>query len=180
MGRLLWWALAGLGSVAVTKPEATVQIAATAGRAVASGVNAIYTAVAGDPLGIRLNNPGNIEINKNNKWAGEITPSSHRRYAQFSHPLYGIRALAETLETYRLSHGKVSVRDVITRWAPPHENDTAAYIRHVCQKSGLTENQDIRANPAGVVAAIIHHENGKQPYTLQLIQSAIDMSWDGV
>ncbi|MEK6397859.1 MAG: hypothetical protein V4734_07215, partial [Terriglobus sp.] len=31
-----------------------------------------------------------------------------------------------------------TVRQVITRWAPPNENDTEKYIRDVCSFSGLT------------------------------------------
>ena len=128
------------------------------------------------PRGIRLNNPGNIEINPANPWGGETVPSTDSRYAQFEHAVYGIRAIARTLNTYRLQYGLTTIRQVISRWAPDFENNTEAYISHVSQRSGLAENDDIRKNFAGVIAAIIHHENGQQPYTMELIQAAIDMA----
>lgn len=176
--RGIWWVLlAGAGVVMASKPTVTVTAAKTAGKVVASGVKAALNVL--EPLGIRLNNPGNIEFNAANNWLGEVRPSSNKRYTQFSHPVYGIRALARTLNTYGEKYGLRTVRQVIERWAPEEENDTEAYIADVVQRAGIGPGVDIRANFAGVVAAIIHHENGKQPYDMQLIQEAIAMARTG-
>ncbi len=128
------------------------------------------------PLGIRLNNPGNIEINTANPWMGEVRPSAHGRYTQFSHPVYGIRAMAKTLATYRAQYGLTTIREVIQRWAPKSENDTEAYIRSVSQRAGLAPDKDIRTALPAVIAAMIYHENGQQPYDMQMIESAIELA----
>lgn len=158
------------------KPEATLTAAKTAGGIVKSGISSALNTL--EPLGIRLNNPGNIEYSAANKWLGEV-PSSHPRYTQFSHPLYGIRALARTLMTYGDRYGLRTVRQVVGRWAPEHENDTESYIADVVQRAGIGPDVDIRSNFAGVVAAIIHHENGKQPYDQRLINEAVVMARTG-
>lgn len=150
-----------LASVAVVKRDVIVETVKSIGQA---------------PRGIRLNNPGNIEINSSNPWGGETVPSSDSRYAQFEHPVYGIRAIARTLDTYRLRYGLTTIRQVITRWAPDHENDTESYIQSASQRSGLSPNDDIRKNFPAFIAALIYHENGQQPYSLELIQAAIDMA----
>ena len=49
---------------------------------------------------------------------------------------YGYRAAFRTLDTYRRKHGCVVLADYIARWAPPSENDTAAYLRTVCRRTG--------------------------------------------
>ena len=37
----------------------------------------------------------------------------------------------------------MTIRDLITRWAPPSENDTESYIKHVSDYSGLPDNHPI-------------------------------------
>lgn len=139
-------------------------------------VETVKSIATGEPLGIRLNNPGNIEINRANRWEGEVRPSSHSRYAQFLRPEDGIRALAKTLKTYREAYGLVTIRQAVNRWAPEHENDTEAYIRDVEARAGINADKDYRGAFAGVVKAIIWHENGKQPYSNETINLAIQMA----
>lgn len=45
---------------------------------------------------------------------------------------YGYRALIRILQNYRRKHGCETMADFIRRWAPNHENNTAAYIKTVC------------------------------------------------
>ncbi|MBR6033079.1 MAG: hypothetical protein IKP36_14165 [Bacteroidaceae bacterium] len=51
------------------------------------------------------------------------------------------------LRTYRNKYKAVCIEDIVTRWAPPTENDTQKYIRDVCKLTGfggkerLTENE---------------------------------------
>ena len=54
---------------------------------------------------------------------------------------YGIRAAFCILRTYATKYRLCSIRDIITRWAPPSENDTQSYIRHVCMMTGFGGNQ---------------------------------------
>ncbi|WZK99002.1 endolysin [Escherichia phage Dru_SM1] len=139
------------------------------------------------PRGIRNNNPGNIRWGDN--WQG-LVPADKRTdksFAQFTQPIYGIRALAKILTNYTKREGLPNVgkknidtvREIIARWAPPNENDTEAYIRSVAKAIGVQPNDPInvfdKAIMSGLVKAIIRHENGMMPYTDDVINRAIAM-----
>lgn len=119
------------------------------------------------PRGIRNYNPGNIERNAT-RWQGMATDqSADARFVVFSHPVWGIRALARTLITYQDKHGLRTVRGIIERWAPPFENPTSAYAASVAGRIGVALEQriDVYDHPTmlALVRAIIHHENGYGP-----------------
>ena len=52
----------------------------------------------------------------------------------FDEAVMGIRALMRILLVYRFHHKKSTIDDIISRWAPPSENDTDAYIDFVCER----------------------------------------------
>ncbi|MCC8341596.1 structural protein [Pseudomonas stutzeri] len=126
------------------------------------------------PRGIRNYNPGNIE-RKGTRWQGmALDQSGDARFIVFSHPVWGIRAIARTLITYqdarRARDGSRidSVREIIERWAPAHENDTAAYAKQVAKALGIgpdDETVDVYDYPTmrALVQAIVRHENGPGP-----------------
>lgn len=120
------------------------------------------------PRGIRNNNPGNIETGAN--WQGLADPASDGRFCKFTKPVYGIRAIARILITYRDRHGIRTIHDAIARWAPPEDdNPTVAYANHVAAKVGVGPHEPVDLGRYEVarplVEAIILHENGQQPYT---------------
>jgi len=93
-------------------------------------------------LGVRNNNPGNIERN-NIRWQGAATEQSGR-FIKFVSPEWGIRAMARVLITYQDKHKCDTVVKIISRWAPADpvmkadgtmapENHTDAYIRVVTE-----------------------------------------------
>ena len=114
------------------------------------------------PRGIRLNNPGNIEITKI-KWKGKVVPSADPRFEQFVSPEMGIRAIARDLLT-GYKRGEDTVVEIIHAWAPSIENNTPAYIAAVCRALGCRPETKIDvddyATMAPLVKAIIRHENG--------------------
>ncbi|MDX1800397.1 MAG: structural protein P5 [Marinobacter sp.] len=136
------------------------------------------------PRGIRNNNPGNIEKGAN--WQGLATDQSpDSRFAVFISPVWGIRAMARTLNTYRNRDGLPglggpgidTVREVISRWAPSGENKTEAYIRAVSDYTGLDPEQTLYSGDyAALIKGIIHHENGVQPYPDSLINQGIELA----
>lgn len=77
---------------------------------------------------------------------------------------YGYRAAFKTLDTYRAKHGCRYLADFITRWAPPSENDTGAYIKVVSQRAGLSDVSTIdtcnEQTMCAIVAAMSFVENG--------------------
>ena len=84
--------------------------------------------------GERNNNPLNIRKVAGQHWRGEALPqrgSGEGAFCCFESMAYGIRAAFCLLRTYRDKYKLVCIEDIITRWAPPSENDTPAYIRNV-------------------------------------------------
>lgn len=126
--------------------------------------------------GIRNNNPGNIRLSSTT-WAGQVD-ASHQTdpaFVQFVAPEYGIRAMARILRSYA-ARGADTVREIISTWAPPTENDTGAYIQSVASQIGVSPDTPIgEAQFAPLIAAIIRHENGIQPYDGALLTRGISM-----
>lgn len=128
------------------------------------------------PRGLRNNNPGNIRRN-GDPWQGLADHQEDTEFFTFKDPIYGIRALARTLISYQDKHGLRSIRQIISRWAPPVENNTNAYIRAVAEDAGLDADQPLNIHHFDhllpLAKAIIHHENGQQPYTDAQITKAL-------
>lgn len=117
------------------------------------------------PRGVRCHNPGNIE--KGDPWQGLAEIQRDPRFCTFEAPRWGIRAICRILITYQDRHGLNTVRGIINRWAPPIENDTGAYVRHVADLCGVGPDDAINVFDYAVmkplVQAIIRHENGPNP-----------------
>jgi hypothetical protein len=61
----------------------------------------------------------------------------------------GIKAMDENLKVYGTKHKINTLRGVISRYAPPSENDTENYINFIAQRTGLKPDQEIDlTNPA--------------------------------
>jgi hypothetical protein len=98
-------------------------------------------------LADRNNNPGNIRTSGDN-WQG--ANGSNAGFVNFNQPEYGVRAVAKNLYTSQEKHGNNSVADIISRWAPPNENDTDAYINKVAKDLDVNPFADLgslRDNP---------------------------------
>ena len=98
--------------------------------------------------GQRNCNPLNIRRVAGTFWKGEVvSPIEDRDFVQFAGLEYGLRAAFCILATYRNKYHAVCIEDIITRWAPPTENDTRKYICDLCKLTGfggkerLTENE---------------------------------------
>lgn len=129
--------------------------------------------------GIRNNNPGNIRIGQD--WKGEVPKGTNTdgAFEQFSSPQYGIRAIAKILRAYS-TRGLDTIREIINTWAPPVENNTDAYINSVSISTGFGPDDCLDMTSIDVqtkiIEAIIMHENGVQPYSIQVIQEGIRLS----
>ena len=141
------------------------------------------------PRGIRNNNPGNIRWGDN--WQGLVPQGqrSDKDFCQFTESKWGIRALVKVLLNYRKRPGMPgvgasgidTVREIISRWAPPNENDTEAYIQSVAKACGVQPNAAIDLTDKQLmlkmVKAIITHENGVQPYTDAILLTGIGLAY---
>lgn len=130
------------------------------------------------PRGIRNNNPGNIRKGPT-AWQGEVA-GDDPDFCTFSAPEWGVRAIARILLTYQAADGCRTLRQIVGRWAPPSENDTDAYLAAVAGACATDPDQPIDLHGpekmAPVVAAIIRHENGEQPYPPTLIAKALALA----
>jgi len=128
--------------------------------------------------GVRLNNPGNIE--QGQKWQGLSDVQADPRFCSFTDAEYGIRALCKILITYQVKYKLNTIEGMITRWAPAHENPTAAYISNVAKWSGfgakVALNLKNRETLAKLAKAIIRQENGVQPYSDDIIYMGVDLA----
>lgn len=129
--------------------------------------------------GIRNNNPGNIDYSLANKWLGQvgIEPGPKGRFAVFDKPENGIRALGKLLQTYQRKYGLNTIEAIISRWAPGSENDTAAYVRAVERNTrtapGAQVNLSDQVVLAGLIKAIIHHENAGYEYPAAIFDEGV-------
>lgn len=111
-------------------------------------------------LGIRSNNPGNI-VKSSIQWQGKVNCPG--RFECFQSMYWGVRALAINLQSYYFNRGLTTVNEIISRWAPPIENDTGAYIRFVSGRMGIDPYHPFewnRRNIERLITAIIDMENG--------------------
>ena len=121
--------------------------------------------------GLRNNNPLNIRHSKD-QWQGASITQTDKEFVQFQTMAYGYRAAWRTLHTYykRLRDRKklFTVENIISRWAPPTENDTKAYIRSVLKLSSIGGKENLLppSNVSGysklsrLIAAMTIIENG--------------------
>lgn len=79
--------------------------------------------------GIRNNNPGNIK--RGEPWFGLRRTQTDPDFCQFTSDVWGIRAMIIVIRTYVYNYNLRYVKDIISRWAPTNENNTAAYVKFV-------------------------------------------------
>jgi len=99
---------------------------------IASGVDSVAKAVRG----IRNNNPGNIRENASggDSWRGERATNDDASFEEFETMRDGVRASAVVFRNYQRKYGLRTISQLISRWAPPTENNTTAYIAHVAYR----------------------------------------------
>lgn len=126
------------------------------------------------PRGIRNNNPGNLNYAGQAGATKESGPDG--RFAVFSSMSEGIKALAMQIKRYD-AQGIDSVREIISKFAPPNENNTQAYIKSVAARLkkdpdaplNLNDNNTLKA----LIEAIIAIEVGKGQVNSDVINSAL-------
>lgn len=113
--------------------------------------------------GLRNNNPLNIRRN-NTRWKGLSAEQKDSAFFTFVASCWGYRAAFITLRNYKRLHGLTTLAGWVNRWAPPTENDTAAYTAYVARKCGISQSDEIDTDDKGmmcrVVAAMSQMENG--------------------
>jgi len=130
--------------------------------------------------GWRNRNPGNIEHAAANKWQGLAEPPSDGRFCRFTGHEYGLRALAVLLVSYQDRHGLRTVRSIVGRWAPPAENDTAAYVAAVARRMGVGPDDPLDLHRHDhlrpLVEAIVAHECAGLAYPAAVLDRGLTLA----
>ena len=118
------------------------------------------------PRGIRNNNPLNIRRSKD-QWKGMAEVQTDGAFVQFKSLEYGWRAAFYLLtRTYYHKYRLYTIRAIISKWAPPCENNSKAYVENVSRLTGIDPDEPIgipSERPARWIAlgmAMAIQENG--------------------
>ncbi|HTQ99566.1 MAG TPA: hypothetical protein VMH83_06230 [Candidatus Acidoferrum sp.] len=122
------------------------------------------------------NNPGNIRAS-DQSWLGKIADGVTSAFERFVSPEYGVRAVAIIFQNYYTRYGLDTVRDLITRYAPPSENDTENYANFVAGRLGVSPDTPLNVPQVlpELVAAVLQMESGTvvtPDYVRQAMQAA--------
>lgn len=129
------------------------------------------------PRGERNNNPGNLRFNPAIPWEGlGDPPQDEGGYCRFTTAASGIRAAARDLHSKWL-RGLRSVTAIIAVYAPPAENDTAAYVVAVAERLRCRPDAPLDLDDEKLlrdfVTAVIVHENGRCSYPPEIVAAAV-------
>jgi hypothetical protein len=126
------------------------------------------------PRGLRNNNPMNLRYVAAIDWVGQ-TGQDNAGYAIFDTAENGVRAGMINLRTGFERYNANTVRKIITRWAPAHENPTSSYIDYVGRTLSVGPDMALLFNREIIVPlsrSIVQFENGQQPYPDSLFEAA--------
>lgn len=104
--------------------------------------------------GIRNCNPLNIRRNST-QWQGLRKEQTDSAFFQFINMSYGYRAAIKTLVTYYNKYSLKTIRGIISRWAPPSENNTENYINVVAGRTGFSPDTKIDICDADAMIALV-------------------------
>ena len=121
------------------------------------------------PRGYRNNNPLNVRKNAANAWKGKVVPGTDSAFEQFITMAYGYRCALYLLRKY-IGQGHDTIRKIITKWAPPTENNTSSYVSNVATRSGIGADTTISRTDMDSLCRIAYamawSENGKAPASM--------------
>lgn len=123
------------------------------------------------PRGFRNNNP--LNIRKGSNWKGLSPVQSDKSFCVFTSMCYGIRAGIYCLLVHYKKYNLHTLYDIISRWAPPCENDTWNYCKlvalqmHIPVKYIATLDLELSTDYNrlyDLILAMIYVENGRHLY----------------
>ncbi len=109
----------------------------------------------------RNNNPGNIRDSSWTRAQPGFMGHDAEGFAIFSDWGHGVAAITRLLCSS--SYRNLTLREIISRYAPAKENDVNAYVAFVCTRAGIKADEKITAphRLCEVMAAMIVHEGWK-------------------
>jgi len=129
------------------------QQAVSAAPAAQGEVPVLRAAPGQDPnevRGVRTNNPLNLSFANQPNAIG-----TDGRFAVFQTPEEGVAASVRQLQLYG-QRGLNTIDQIVSRWAPPSENNTPAYIQAVAQRVGVSPNQEIDLSDPNIMRRLVN------------------------
>ena len=125
--------------------------------------------------GLRNLNPGNIRRSKV-RYKGEKVHSTDSAFKQFESLEAGDRAMFVLLHTYRVRGYGSTICQMVSRYAPPSENNTEAYIARVEKGSKIGRHTPLdtlqEEQMVPIVCAMSAVENG-----VAADRAAVERGW---
>jgi len=126
----------------------------------------------GGEIGWRSTNPGNINTGNSSKEFGSI--GNNGRFVIFPDFATGRQAIFKLL---RKSYLRFTLEEAFYEYAPPHENNTEAYIKFVVDRTGYSRKDPMKdLNLGPIVDTIIKWEGQRKNYRTQKIESGVHMA----
>ena len=75
------------------------------------------------------------------KWVGMT--GTRKGFVEFDTREHAIRAWLILMRTYRNSYGCRTIRQIVTRFAPPSENDTGLYVKQCASWAGMDADREL-------------------------------------
>ena len=131
-------------------------------------VNATRSAVdpanAEAPRGIRNNNPLNLGYVPGQAGLVSDAPSDGR-FGRYRTMEEGVAQAERQLQRYQTRDHLDTVRKMISKWAPPGENDTDSYVQAVSRAMGVDPDAPVslnnQATAAAMISAMARRETGR-------------------
>lgn len=89
---------------------------------------------------IAKNNIFNIRAGRA-QWLGMT--GTRKGFVEFDTQEHGIRAWLVLMSNYRRRYGCRTIRQIVSKFAPPTENQTERYIRFCCHEVMISDTKDI-------------------------------------
>ena len=89
---------------------------------------------------IAKNNIFNIRAGRA-QWLGMT--GTRKGFVEFDTQEHGIRAWLVLMRNYRRRYGCRTIRQIVSKFAPPTENQTERYIRFCCHEVMISDTKDI-------------------------------------
>ena len=129
--------------------------------------NSTLVRPGGNAISERFNNPGNLR-----SWGNTPVEDTHTKSGKFAHFATvedGLKAMAKQLRKYQDKYNLHTVAEIVARWSPSNENDTAGSIKAIADRAGFKANEKIDLHDSSTLSKLIYamtkQENPRSNYT---------------
>lgn len=173
------WALAAAQYGIQNNPQHVLDQHSTFQTVQTIGANAGDASPSGSSgtLATRNNNPLNIRFSNNN-WNGKGADNG-TGFEQFDTADHGFRAGLKLMRNH-INNGADTLGALITKWAPPNENDTKQYAQTVSQKTGIPVDAKLNPNDPQQMTTIVKAMAAQEGYQGPVSDTQLQRAWTAI